>query len=83
MLLIVVWLLFHCSNAELTATCRLGARSIVLMSHLGRPDGKVVPKLTLKPVAEELSKLISKPVTFLEDCVGEKVEKHCLDPKEG
>ncbi|KAI8925800.1 phosphoglycerate kinase [Entophlyctis helioformis] len=60
-----------------------GARSVVLMSHLGRPDGKVVPKHSLKPVAEELSRLLSKPVTFLEDCVGEAVEKHCADPAQG
>ncbi|KAJ1334438.1 hypothetical protein BSLG_007593 [Batrachochytrium salamandrivorans] len=60
-----------------------GARSVVLMSHLGRPDGKVVPKLTLKPVAEELSRLLSKPVTFLDECVGEVVEKHCQSPAEG
>eukprot|EP00842_Homolaphlyctis_polyrhiza_P004041 jgi/Hompol1/4638/HPOL_001818-RA len=60
-----------------------GARSVVLMSHLGRPDGKVVPKLSLKPVAEELSRLLSKPVTFLDQCVGEVVEKHCENPAEG
>nr|KAJ3422214.1 phosphoglycerate kinase [Polyrhizophydium stewartii] len=60
-----------------------GARSVVLMSHLGRPDGKVVPKLTLKPVADELSRLLSKPVTFLDQCVGEAVEKHCENPAHG
>ncbi|OAJ42199.1 phosphoglycerate kinase [Batrachochytrium dendrobatidis JEL423] len=53
------------------------------MSHLGRPDGKVVPKLTLKPIAEELSRLLSKPVTFLDQCVGETVEKHCQSPAQG
>lgn len=54
-----------------------GAKSIVLMSHLGRPDGKNVPKFSLKPVSVELAKLINAPVTFLEDCVGPEVEKHC------
>src|SRR5512137_1253957 len=44
--------------------------SVVLMSHLGRPDGKVVAKYSLKPVAEALQKLLGKPVNFLADCVG-------------
>ena len=60
-----------------------GANSVVLMSHLGRPDGVVNKKFTLKPVADELSKLLSKPVTFLPDCVGSEVEKHCESPKKG
>jgi phosphoglycerate kinase len=45
------------------------------MSHLGRPDGKVVEKFSLKPVATELESLLSKPVIFLNDCVGPDVEK--------
>ncbi|KAJ3197478.1 Elongation factor 2 [Irineochytrium annulatum] len=60
-----------------------GAKSVVLMSHLGRPDGKVVAKYSLKPVAEEVGRLLEKPVTFLEDCVGPKVEEHCASPKDG
>jgi phosphoglycerate kinase len=53
------------------------------MSHLGRPDGKVVEKYSLKPVAEEVGKLLGKSVTFLDDCVGEKVEAHCANPQDG
>ena len=53
------------------------------MSHLGRPDGKVNPKYTLEPVADELSKLLGTKVTFLKDCVGEDVEKHCKNPRKG
>ena len=53
------------------------------MSHLGRPDGKVNAKFTLKPVADELSKLLNKPVKFLDDCVGEKVEQECANPEDG
>lgn len=49
------------------------------MSHLGRPDGHVVDKYSLKPVAEELEKLISKKVTFLSDCVGDETEKYCAE----
>ncbi|KAG1749158.1 phosphoglycerate kinase [Suillus paluster] len=52
-----------------------GANTIVLMSHLGRPDGKVVEKYSLKPVAGELEKHLGNPVTFLPDCVGPDVEK--------
>jgi phosphoglycerate kinase len=47
------------------------------MSHLGRPDGVVVPKMSLEPVAQELSKLLLKPVKFLNDCVGPQVEEYC------
>lgn len=44
------------------------------MSHLGRPDGKVIEKYSLKPVASELGKILGKSVTFLNDCVGPDVE---------
>ena len=46
----------------------------VLMSHLGRPDGKQVPELSLRPVAEELSRLLGTSVTLAPDCVGAEVE---------
>ncbi|KAF8906027.1 phosphoglycerate kinase [Gymnopilus junonius] len=52
-----------------------GASTVVLMSHLGRPDGKVVEKYSLKPVAGELEKQIGKNVIFLNDSVGPEVEK--------
>jgi phosphoglycerate kinase len=51
--------------------------SLVLMSHLGRPDGQKVAKYSLKPVAAELQKLLGRPVTFLDDCVGPAVEAAC------
>lgn len=51
--------------------------SIVLMSHLGRPDGQKIAKFSLKPVAVELEKLLGQPVTFLDDCVGPAVEAAC------
>ncbi|MBE2213582.1 MAG: phosphoglycerate kinase [Opitutaceae bacterium] len=51
--------------------------SVVLASHLGRPDGKKIGKYSLKPVAEELAKLLAKPVKFLDDCVGPAVEAAC------
>jgi phosphoglycerate kinase len=53
-----------------------GAKAVVLMSHLGRPDGKPNPKYSLKPVVAELEKLLDgKKVTFTDDCVGEAAEK--------
>lgn len=60
-----------------------GAKSVVLMSHLGRPDGRKVEKFSLKPVANELQQLLHKNVQFLSDCVGAEVEEQCKDPKEG
>jgi len=51
-----------------------GASKVILMSHLGRPDGKVTEKYSLKPVASELEKLLGKSVIFLNDCVGPDVE---------
>jgi len=60
-----------------------GAKSVVLMSHLGRPDGNVVEKYSLKPVAAALEKLLEKPVLFLNDCCGPDVEKACADPADG
>ncbi|MCL2102482.1 MAG: phosphoglycerate kinase [Syntrophorhabdaceae bacterium] len=48
---------------------------IILLSHLGRPKGKPEPDKTLSPVAPILSKCLGKPVTFVNDCVGETVEK--------
>jgi phosphoglycerate kinase len=51
--------------------------SVVLMSHLGRPDGEPNPKYSMAPVAKELEKLLKRPVTFLNGCVGPEVEKAC------
>jgi phosphoglycerate kinase len=51
--------------------------SVVLMSHLGRPDGQRIAKASLKPVAAELEKLLGRPVAFLDDCVGPEVEAAC------
>jgi len=46
----------------------------VLMSHLGRPKGQVVPEMTLRPVAERLSQLLGRGVTMAPDCVGDSTE---------
>jgi phosphoglycerate kinase len=60
-----------------------GAKSVVLMSHLGRPDGMAKPQFSMAPVAAALEKIAGKPVTFLKGCVGEEVEKACADPAKG
>ena len=51
--------------------------SVILMSHLGRPDGEKIAKFSLQPVADELAKLLGQPVTFLPDCVGPEIEAAC------
>ncbi|XP_061104805.1 phosphoglycerate kinase 1 [Conger conger] len=61
-----------------------GAKSVVLMSHLGRPDGNPMPeKYSLEPVATELRSLLGKDVLFMKDCVGAEVEKACASPAHG
>lgn len=60
-----------------------GAKSVVLASHLGRPDGNKNPKYTLAPVAEELKNLLKREIIFLNDCVGSEVETACADPAPG
>ncbi len=51
-----------------------GAKKIVLMSHLGRPDGKRVDKYSLKPVAARLEQLTGEKVKFFDDCAGDGVK---------
>jgi len=58
------------------------AKKIVLLSHLGRPDGKVVEKYSLKPVAVRLQELLGEPVRFISECVGESVKKEIDGSKE-
>jgi len=82
-------------TGEITNTARITAAlptiqyilekggSVVLASHLGRPDGQRVEKLTLKPVAEKLEELLGKPVKFLSDCVGPEVEAAAAALKPG
>jgi phosphoglycerate kinase len=57
--------------------------SLVLMSHLGRPDGQRKEKYTLRPVAQKLQELLGRPVKFLPDCVGPEVERECATLKPG
>ena len=58
--------------------------SAILMSHLGRPKGKVNPAMSLRPVGEHLSTLLGRPVIFATDCVGPdaKAKAAALKPGE-
>jgi phosphoglycerate kinase len=67
-----------------TIDCALddGAK-IILMSHMGRPKGKVVESMSLKPVAKRLSRLLDKDVIMAPDCVGPEIEKMAQKMKPG
>jgi phosphoglycerate kinase len=56
---------------------------LILTAHLGRPKGKQEPTMSLQPIAVKLSELLGKPVTFVDDCIGEKVEKAVTAMKNG
>ncbi|TXT15947.1 hypothetical protein VHUM_00450 [Vanrija humicola] len=60
-----------------------GAKSVILMSHLGRPDGQPNPKFSLKPVATKLSELLKRDVKFLPDCVGAETTAAVNEGKDG
>ncbi|MDR2351526.1 MAG: phosphoglycerate kinase [Endomicrobium sp.] len=58
--------------------------AIILMSHLGRPKGKVIPEMSLKPVAVRLGEVLGKPVKFVGgDCVSAESKKVAKDLKSG
>jgi len=54
---------------------RKNGAKVILMSHLGRPDGQRVPDMSLRPVADALAGLLGAPVSFADDCVGPSAEK--------
>ena len=56
---------------------------IILMSHLGRPKGKVNAEYSLAPVASRLSELLDCPVTMAKDCIGTEVMKQVLALQDG
>lgn len=59
-----------------------GPKKLILISHLGRPDGKVVSKYSLKPVARRLQELLGQKVRMLNDCVGEATQKEINESEE-
>jgi phosphoglycerate kinase len=60
-----------------------GARSVIIMSHLGRPNGKKDLNESLEICVPILEKYLNRKVDFLNDCVGEEVEKYCENSKNG
>ena len=56
---------------------------VILMSHLGRPKGAPEAQYSLKPAADRLGELLSVPVKFVDDCVGEKADAAVADLKDG
>jgi phosphoglycerate kinase len=56
---------------------------VILASHLGRPKGKREPAMSLRPVAARLQELLGRPVKFVDDCTGDKVEQAARTIKAG
>jgi phosphoglycerate kinase len=56
---------------------------VIMCSHMGRPDGKVVEKLRMQPVAQRLSQLMNLPVATVPDCIGDAAEKAVNNLKDG
>ncbi len=56
---------------------------VILCSHLGRPDGKVIENLRMAPIAQRLAQLIDRPVSTTSDCVGADVTKAVSSMKDG
>lgn len=56
---------------------------LILAAHLGRPKGQREPSMSLRPVAARLAEMLGRPVAFVDDCIGEKVEKTAGLLKEG
>ncbi|MGH6997230.1 MAG: phosphoglycerate kinase, partial [Phenylobacterium sp.] len=53
------------------AKLRAGGAKVILLAHFDRPKGKVVPEMSLKPLAQPLADLLDAPVAFAADCIGE------------
>jgi 3-phosphoglycerate kinase len=67
-----------------TIKCAVDAGAkVILMSHLGRPDGQKKPNMTMKPTAVRLSELLGRDVAFAPDCIGPEVEKMAGAMKNG
>lgn len=56
---------------------------VILAAHLGRPKGQREPSMSLRPVAERLADMLGRPVAFVDDCIGDKVEKTTSILREG
>ncbi|MGD0190777.1 MAG: phosphoglycerate kinase [Rhizomicrobium sp.] len=59
-----------------------GAR-VILLSHFDRPKGKVVPEMSLKPIAPALARVLGRPVAFAADCIGDVAKAAVATLKDG
>ena len=59
-----------------------GASKVILMSHLGRPDGVVVEELRLTPVAKRLEELLSQKILKVDDCIGDEIRQKIANSSE-
>jgi phosphoglycerate kinase len=53
---------------------QVNGAAVILCSHFGRPDGKVVESLRMRPIAGRLSQLLNQPIETADDCIGPAVE---------
>lgn len=75
---------FRIKAADETVRYLLGMNAkIALISHLGRPDGKVNPEFSLDPIKDDVEYLLGVKVKFVKDCIGEEVKKTVADLAEG
>ena len=56
---------------------------IILATHLGRPKGKIIEKLSVKPIQKKLSEILNLPIIMASDCVGSQVEKTADEMQNG
>ena len=56
---------------------------VIIITHLGRPKGKVVPSLTIAPIAKEMEKYLGRPIKYVPDIVGEQAKKAVAELKDG
>ena len=63
--------------------CIERSASVILISHLGRPKGKVLPEMSLKPVAMKLSELLGREVKFIDKSIGDEVKQIVSSLREG
>lgn len=57
-------------------------KKLILMTHLGRPNGTVKEELRLNPIAKRLQELLKVPIKKLDDCIGDNVKKAITETKE-
>lgn len=65
------------------AKLRTGGAKVILLAHFDRPKGKVVPEMSLKPLAQPLADLLDVPVAFAADCIGEAAKAAVDGLKDG